>query len=62
MIAIAGLTYLLGAIFVGLLGTTRRLGFLGFFFLSLVFSPPLVLVILLLTRPVPTDRSRRLVR
>jgi hypothetical protein len=62
VIAFASFFYLIGAVFVGVFGLDRRLGFLGFFVLSLIFSPPLVFVILLVTRPISTDRLRRPLR
>jgi len=43
--------YLVFGILVGLCGTQRRLGFTGTFLLSLVITPVLMLVILLITGP-----------
>jgi len=43
--------YLVFGILVGLCGTQRRLGFTGTFLLSLVITPVLMLLILLITGP-----------
>jgi hypothetical protein len=43
--------YLLFAVLVGLCGSRRRMGFTGTFLLSLVITPILALVLLLITGP-----------
>jgi len=43
--------YLLFSLLVGLCGSQRRMGFTGTFLLSLVITPVLALVILLITGP-----------
>ena len=43
--------YLIFAILVGLCGSQRRMGFTGTFLLSLVITPLLALVLLLVTGP-----------
>jgi hypothetical protein len=49
---LAALTaYLLFCILVGLCGTQRRMGFTGTFLLSLVFTPLIGLLVLLITGP-----------
>jgi hypothetical protein len=48
-----GLIYILASFIVALFGRRRRIGVLGFFILSLLLTPPLVLLILILTRPKP---------
>ncbi len=45
------LIYFLAAIIVGVAGRHRRIGFVGFLILSLLFTPVLVLLVLILTRP-----------
>jgi hypothetical protein len=47
--------YAVGAIIVGVAGRQRRIGFVGFLLLALLLTPPLVLLILILTRPKPLD-------
>lgn len=44
-------TYLLFSILVGLCGSQRRMGFTGTFLLSLVVTPVIALVVLLITGP-----------
>lgn len=48
-----GLTYIVASFIVALFGRGRRIGVLGFFILSLLLTPPLVVLILILTRPKP---------
>jgi hypothetical protein len=43
--------WLLPSLAVGLLGRDRAIGFLGFFLLSLLVSPVLSLIVLLITTP-----------
>jgi hypothetical protein len=45
------IAYLVFCILVGLCGSQRRMGFTGTFLLSLVITPVLALVILLITGP-----------
>ena len=52
-ITIAVLLYLAFSILVGLAGSQRRMGFTGTFILSLLLTPVVVLVVLLLTGPSP---------
>jgi hypothetical protein len=47
--SIAVTLYIVFCLLVGLCGSQRRMGFLGTFLVSLVFTPVIVLVILLLT-------------
>ncbi|WP_141213169.1 hypothetical protein [Janthinobacterium sp. PC23-8] len=49
--------YLMGCLFVGLFGIHRRIGFIGFFILSLLLTPPITLLLLVLTRAKPARRS-----
>jgi integral membrane sensor domain MASE1 len=53
--------YLVFCILVGICGSTRRMGFLGTFFLSIFVTPVLVLILLLITGPsrLEMDRARR---
>jgi hypothetical protein len=46
--------YVVMAFGVALFGHGRRIGVLGFFILSLLLTPPLILLILILTRPKPS--------
>jgi len=54
--SIALILYIVFSLLVGLCGSQRRIGFVGTFFLSLLFTPVIVLIVLLLTGP-----SRRVV-
>jgi ABC-type multidrug transport system permease subunit len=45
------IAYLMFSILVGLCGSQRRMGFTGTFLLSLVITPVLALVLLLITGP-----------
>lgn len=45
--------YVVLAFAVALLGHGRRIGVLGFFILALLLTPPLILLVLILTRPKP---------
>ena len=45
------IAYLLFSILVGLCGSQRRMGFTGTFLLSLIITPVLALLVLLLTGP-----------
>lgn len=49
------LLYGLGAVIVGVAGRHRRIGFVGFLIFALLLTPPLVLLILILTRSMPAD-------
>jgi hypothetical protein len=54
--------YLIFSVLVGLCGSQRRLGFTGTFLLSLVITPILALVIILITGPsrrVKMERRQR---
>jgi len=48
------LAYLLFSGLVSLMGYQRRVGVLGFFILALLLTPPVMLVIAIVTRPKPT--------
>jgi hypothetical protein len=48
---IEAIFYILFCVLTGLCGSQRRLGFLGTFLLSLVVTPVVVLIVLLLTGP-----------
>ncbi|MGJ4928865.1 hypothetical protein ACQR1I_05800 [Bradyrhizobium sp. HKCCYLS2038] len=50
------LIYLTFCVLVGLCGTQRRLGFLATFIASIIVTPVVVLVILLLTAPANSTR------
>jgi len=43
--------YVVFCILVGVCGSQRRMGFLGTFIVSLLFTPVIVLIVLLLTGP-----------
>jgi hypothetical protein len=43
--------YLAFCILVGLCGSQRRMGFTGTFILSLIVTPPIMLIVLLITAP-----------
>jgi hypothetical protein len=43
--------YVVFAVLVGICGSQRRMGFIGTFIVSLVFTPVVVLIVLLLTGP-----------
>jgi len=45
------IVYLIFSVLVGLCGTQRRMGFTGTFLLSLVITPVLALLVLLVTGP-----------
>jgi hypothetical protein len=49
--AIAVILYILFALLVGLCGSQRRMGFMGTFIVSLLVTPVIVLIVLLLTGP-----------
>ena len=49
--SIALILYVVFSILVGLCGSQRRMGFIGTFIVSLLFTPLLVLILLLLTGP-----------
>jgi hypothetical protein len=52
-------TYLVFSVLVGLCGSQRRMGFTGTFLLSLVITPILALIILLITGPTRRPRLER---
>ena len=58
VLAIAVVLYLIFCLLAGLAGSQRRMGFIGTFLLSLVITPLLVLVLLILTRLSPRERDR----
>jgi hypothetical protein len=51
ILSIAVILYIVFCLLVALCGIQRRMGFLGTFLVSLIFTPVLVLIILLLTGP-----------
>jgi len=57
--SIAIVLYLIFCILAGLCGSHRRMGFFGTFLLSLVVTPVLVLLVLILTAPSRRDESDR---
>jgi len=57
---IAVVLYILFSVLAGVCGTHRRLGFFGTFLASLVLTPVLVLLVLILTAPSHrAERDRR---
>lgn len=54
---ILGAIYILACLLVGLVGSRRSMGFFAAFFLSLIFTPIVVILVLQLTRT--PDRQRR---
>ena len=56
-LTIAIILYLVFCLLAGLCGTHRRMGFLGTFLLSLVITPVLSLLLLILTAP--SNRAER---
>jgi hypothetical protein len=59
-LTIAIILYLAFCVLAGLCGTHRRMGFLGAFLLSLVITPVLSLLLLILTAPSHrAERDRR---
>jgi hypothetical protein len=57
--SVALIVYVLFCILVGICGSQRRMGFIGTFICSLVFTPVVVLIVLLLTGPSPRIVLRR---
>jgi Sec-independent protein secretion pathway component TatC len=51
------IAYIAIALVVGFLGHGRRIGVIGFFILALLLTPPLVLLVLVVTRPKPLKRA-----
>jgi len=51
MIGVAVVLYVVFSILTGLCGSKRRLGFIGTFIFSLLLTPLVVLVVLMLTGP-----------
>lgn len=61
LVTIAVIIYLAFSLLVALCGSQRRMGFLGTFLLSLVLTPVLVLLLLILTAPsLRAERNRRI--
>ena len=56
--AIAVVLYVIFCLLAGLAGSQRRMGFIGTFLLSLVITPLLVLLLLILTRLSRGERDR----
>jgi hypothetical protein len=52
---IALILYVVFCILVGLCGSQRRMGFIGTFIISLLLTPVVVLIVLLLTGPSQRD-------
>ena len=60
MLQLIALTlYILFCILVGLCGSQRRMGFIGTFIISLLLTPVVVLIVLLLTGPSQRDEWYR---
>jgi len=57
--SIAVVLYLLFCILAGLCGIHRRMGFFGTFLISLVVTPVVVLLVLILTAPSRRDEGDR---
>lgn len=57
--SIAIVLYLIFCILAGLCGSHRRMGFFGTFLLSLVITPVVVLLVLILTAPSRRDEGDR---
>jgi len=57
--SIAIVLYLVFCILAGLCGTHRRMGFFGTFLISLVVTPVVVLLVLILTAPSRRDEGDR---
>jgi FtsH-binding integral membrane protein len=49
--SVAVILYVVFSILVGICGSQRRMGFIGTFIVSLLFTPVIVLIVLLLTGP-----------
>jgi hypothetical protein len=56
--AIAVVLYVIFCLLAGLAGSQRRMGFFGTFFLSVIITPLLALLLLILTRPARGERDR----
>ena len=51
ILSIALILYIMFSLLVGLCGSQRRMGFVGTFLSSMLFTPVVVLIVLLLTGP-----------
>lgn len=51
--------YVVLAFIVALLGHGRRIGILGFFIFALLLTPPVILLVLIVTRPKPPHQLAR---
>ena len=49
--------HILGSALVGFVGRRRRIGFIGFFLVSLLVTPVITVVILFLTAPKPDAKA-----
>ena len=58
-VAVAVIIYIVFCILTGLCGSQRRMGFIGTFIVSLLFTPVLILIVLLLTGPTRISWHRR---
>lgn len=58
-IVLGTLVYIVFCILVGIAGSQRRMGFTGTFILSLLVTPVVVLIVLLLTAPSQRVERRR---
>ena len=56
--AILIILYVAFGVLAGLCGTHRRLGFFGTFLISLLITPVVMLLVLILTGPAPVERNR----
>jgi uncharacterized membrane protein len=56
--AVLIIIYIVFCVLAGLCGTNRRLGFFGTFLISLIITPVVMLLVLILTGPAPVERHR----
>jgi uncharacterized membrane protein len=56
---VAIIIYIAFALLAGLCGSNRRMGFFGTFLISLLITPVVMLLVLILTGPTPVERPRR---
>jgi uncharacterized membrane protein len=57
--AIAIILYVAFCLLAGMCGTNRRMGFLGTFLMSLIITPVIVVLVLILTAPATRDEKDR---
>jgi quinol-cytochrome oxidoreductase complex cytochrome b subunit len=56
---IAIIIYIVFCLLAGICGTNRRMGFLGTFLMSLIVTPVIALLVLMLTAPATRDEKGR---